>query len=244
MEWYDLPREEKINKRLEETFLDKDTKSINLEYGIQLYKNAISKENCKKIIDLLEEEVAKKLPNLAWNGAHVNGPSEFGLEGAAIDHARKCYDIKFKKEELGTYYPKTIGLQNAYDLTDIGLSKCVKHYEKIWNIGIAYKEAFNFVKYLPGEYFKIHTDHGPYYTCTLSAVSYLNDDYEGGELDFTRHNITLKPDAGDIVLFPSNFVYEHASLNVHSGTKYAVVVMMDYNDKFHYEQAVDKGPKY
>jgi len=164
MEWYDLPREEKINKRLDETFLDKDTKSINLEYGIQLYKNAISKENCKKIIDLLEEEVAKKLPNLAWNGAHVNGPSEFGLEGAAIDHARKCYDIKFKKEELGTYYPKTAGLQNAYDLTDIGLSKCVKHYERIWNIGIAYKEAFNFVKYLPGEYFKIHTDHGPYYT--------------------------------------------------------------------------------
>ena len=237
MEWYDLPRTEKIDKRLEDSFLDNETKTINLEYGIQLYKNAISKENCQNIINLLESEVDKKLPKLNWNSAHVNGPAEYGLEGAAIDHARKAYDIKFKKEELGVYYPKTDGLIKAYELTDFGLSKCVKHYENIWNIGIAYKEAFNFVKYFPGEYFKVHTDHGPFYTCTLSAVIYLNDDYEGGELDFTRHDITLKPDAGDIVLFPSNFVYEHSSLNVTSGTKYAVVVMMDYNDKFHYEQA-------
>jgi len=244
MEWYDLPRTEKINKRLEDNFIDNETKAINLEYGIQLYKNAISKENCQKIIDLLESEVDKKLPQLNWNSAHVNGPAEYGLEGAAIDHARKAYDIKFKKEELGKYYPKTDELIKAYDLTDAGLSKCVKHYEQIWNIGIAYKEAFNFVKYFPGEYFKVHTDHGPFYTCTLSAVIYLNDDYEGGELDFTRHNITLKPDAGDITLFPSNFVYEHSSLNVTSGTKYAVVVMMDYNDKFHYEQDQNKGAQY
>jgi predicted 2-oxoglutarate/Fe(II)-dependent dioxygenase YbiX len=233
MEWYDLPREEKINKRLEDSFVDQNTKAINLEYGIQLYKNAISKEECKKIIDLIEGEVAKNLPKLAWNGAHVNGPAEHGLKGAPVGHARNCYDIKFKKEALGSFYPKTKELETAYDLVDQGLTKCVKHYEKIWNIGISYKEAFNFVKYLPGEYFKIHTDHGPYYTCTLSAVIYLNDDYVGGELDFTRHNITLKPDAGDIILFPSNFVYEHASLNVSSGTKYSVVVMMDYNDRFH-----------
>ena len=96
-----------------------------------------------------------------------------------------------------------------------------------------YKEAFNFVKYLPGKFFKIHGDHGPYYVCTISAVIYLNDDYEGGEIEFTRHGLVVKPEAGDIIVFPSNFVYEHSSLEVISGTKYSVVVMTDYNDMHH-----------
>jgi predicted 2-oxoglutarate/Fe(II)-dependent dioxygenase YbiX len=74
----------------------------------------------------------------------------------------------------------------------------------------------------------------------VSAVVYLNDDYDGGEIEFPRHNLTLKPKAGDIILFPSNFVYEHASLNISSGTKYSVVIMMDYNDLYHKEEVGEK----
>jgi predicted 2-oxoglutarate/Fe(II)-dependent dioxygenase YbiX len=113
------------------------------------------------------------------------------------------------------------------------LNVALQHYERLWHFSIKYKEAFNFVKYMPGEFFKIHADHGPFYTCTVSAIVYLNDDYEGGELEFPRHGLTVKPKAGDIMLFPSNYVYEHASLNISSGIKYAVVIMMDYNDLYH-----------
>jgi hypothetical protein len=59
----------------------------------------------------------------------------------------------------------------------------------------------------------------------------LNDDYEGGELYFPRFDLTIKPKKGDIIISPSNYIYEHASQDMINGTKYAVVVMTDYNDR-------------
>lgn len=57
----------------------------------------------------------------------------------------------------------------------------------------------------------------------VSLLLYLNDDYEGGELTFTRLNYTYRPQAGDLVLFPSNNVFLHRAEQVTRGTKYAVV---------------------
>lgn len=53
-----------------------------------------------------------------------------------------------------------------------------------------------------------------------SLVTYLNDDYEGGELHFKDHNITIKPKAGSLVLFPSTEPYYHESKPLKSGVKY------------------------
>lgn len=227
MEWYELPRIEKTKSRIPNEYISDGIEVINLDYGIHLYRNAINIENCNNIIDLIENEISKGITNIEWHGAKVNG------EDLTL-HARNCYDLKFKKEDLGSsYFPKNENLAKAHDLVTDGLDKSLRHYEKMWNFNIFYKEAYNFVKYVPGRYFKIHADHGPYYTCTVSAVVYLNDDYEGGEIEFPRHDLVVKPKAGDIILFPSNYVYEHASLDVKSGIKYAVVIMMDYNDRYH-----------
>jgi hypothetical protein len=53
-----------------------------------------------------------------------------------------------------------------------------------------------------------------------SIVSYLNDDYEGGELAFPNQNVVIKPQAGSIVIFPSSEPYLHQSKKLISGTKY------------------------
>lgn len=233
MEWYDLPRIEKTSSRVESKKIDENIVVENLDYGINLYRNAISQEDCQRLITMLEEEISLGKSGIQWNGAKVNGKER-------TTHARNCYDLKFKKDQLGKYISDSDVLKECYDIVDTGLNKSLRHYESVWNFHINYKEAFNFVKYLPGEFFKVHADHGPYYTCTVSAVVYLNDDYVGGEIEFPRHNLTLKPKAGDIILFPSNFVYEHASLNISSGTKYSVVVMMDYNDLYHKEEVGEK----
>jgi predicted 2-oxoglutarate/Fe(II)-dependent dioxygenase YbiX len=57
------------------------------------------------------------------------------------------------------------------------------------------------------------------------VVAYLNDDYEGGEITFTSvgsGGITIKPEAGSAVFFPSNFVGSHTISEVKNGTRYAV----------------------
>ena len=74
----------------------------------------------------------------------------------------------------------------------------------------------------------------PGYKFAITALAYFNDDYEGGEIRFPRlDGYTHKPKAGDILLCPSNYIYEHASLPMESGTKYCVVVMTDINELSH-----------
>jgi hypothetical protein len=62
---------------------------------------------------------------------------------------------------------------------------------------------------------------------------YLNDNYSGGGLRFPFLDYTYTPEEGDIVLFPSTFLYMHAALPVEEGTKYAAVTMFDWNSRFH-----------
>lgn len=226
MNWTDLPRLEKSGTRLPDTTIQDGIIAKNVGYGIHVYENAIKKEDCDKIINDLEAEIAKGIPMIQWSGAQVN-------ENQDVSYVRNCVDLKFKKEHLGKYYPKNDVLSYCYETVDTALDKCLRHYESLWHLRMEYKEAFNFVKYMPGKYFKIHGDHGPFYACTISAVVYLNDDYDGGEIEFPRQELVVKPKAGSIVMFPSNFVYEHAALEIRSGTKYSVVIMTDYNDLHH-----------
>jgi predicted 2-oxoglutarate/Fe(II)-dependent dioxygenase YbiX len=56
----------------------------------------------------------------------------------------------------------------------------------------------------------------------LSILGALNDDYEGGELVFWEsEKINLK--AGEVMIFPSNFMYPHRVDEVKSGTRYSFV---------------------
>lgn len=228
MDWTTLPRLETTTKRIDDQVLPDGIIAKNLDYGICLYRNAIKKQDCVDIINDLEKEISLEIPGIQWSSANVNGNEN-------ISHARNCVDLKFKIEDLGKHLPYNNTLLDIHDKVEKSLDRCLRHYESLWHLQMKYKEAFNFVKYLPGEYFKVHADHGPYYVCTISAVVYLNDDYVGGELEFVRHGLVIKPEAGDILINPSNFVYEHASLAINSGVKYSVVIMTDYNDLHHKE---------
>jgi predicted 2-oxoglutarate/Fe(II)-dependent dioxygenase YbiX len=57
----------------------------------------------------------------------------------------------------------------------------------------------------------------------ISMLLYLNDDYTGGELTFTRLNYTYRPTAGDMVMFPSGTLFKHKAHTVETGRKYALV---------------------
>jgi hypothetical protein len=54
----------------------------------------------------------------------------------------------------------------------------------------------------------------------FSLVAYLNDDYEGGEIHFPNQNITLKPKAGSLIIFPSQEPFIHEVKTITSGTRY------------------------
>jgi hypothetical protein len=53
---------------------------------------------------------------------------------------------------------------------------------------------------------------------SLTAILYINDDYVGGEIDFIRDDLKIKPKAGSIIIFPSD--KQHEVLEILSGNRY------------------------
>jgi hypothetical protein len=147
---------------------------------------------------------------------------------------RNCSDFKIHPDNtIWENFPEVSEIKEACEAVKSPLLECLYDYEVRHGIKMDFMESFNFVKYIPGEHFSAHADHGYSYNCTVSSVAYLNDDYEGGELVFDILKLKIKPKVGDIILFPSTYIYAHSSIPVISGTKYAVVTMFDYNERTH-----------
>lgn len=225
-DWFTKDRSETASNRSNDRAVRDGVTVSNPALGINVYSGAITRESGKHYIDVLEQNLSGD-NEYSWQGARVTSSDDVSL------HARNALDFKVSSNNLGPREPKNAALYDIHEQIFQAVRQCVDDYGRQWGVGIASYESFNFVKYDgPGTHFKIHADHGPTYVCTISVVVYLNDDYEGGEIHFPRFDkLTIKPKAGDIVVFPSTFIYEHASQDMISGVKYAVVIMTDYNDR-------------
>lgn len=223
--WLNKDRSETAYNRMPVRRLQNDTVVENPALGINIYKNALTLDQCSEIINTLENNLHGDGP-YSWQGAMVTEGHEQILE------ARNCLDFKIGHECLGPINDLNKDLYKIHKMSFDGIYPCVEDYGQYWGVVMRYYEVFNYVKYEgTGQHFAVHADHGPAYVTTVSAVAYLNNNYEGGELIFPRFNLTIKPDPGDLVVFPSTFIYEHSSEPIISGNKYSIVVMTDYNDR-------------
>ena len=56
----------------------------------------------------------------------------------------------------------------------------------------------------------------------LTCITYLNDDYVGGETEFTD-DIIIKPETGKSLIFPAHWEFAHKGRKVVEGTKYVYI---------------------
>jgi len=87
-----------------------------------------------------------------------------------------------------------------------------------------------FNRYQPGQIMRQHIDHihsifdgQEKGIPVLSFILNFNDDYEGADL-FFWDNTTFKLGKGDIIMWPSNFLYPHGVTEAISGKRYSGVV--------------------
>jgi predicted 2-oxoglutarate/Fe(II)-dependent dioxygenase YbiX len=106
--------------------------------------------------------------------------------------------------------------------------KGVSTYCSILNIEqeILDSEEYQLLKYSGGQHYGAHYDGGTGTARAISPILYLNDDYEGGEIEFVNFGIKIKPKAGSLLIFPSSYAYRHVAHPVTSGTKYAIVTWL------------------
>ena len=193
---------------------------VNLAFGVNLYKNILDADTCSEYIKILDRELDGSKP-YSW------------LPVEPDQTLRNAVDFQITEDNLGIECEETKDLYELNRSVLAAIKQGIDDYSKSWNISIEHYESLNFVKYShPDSYFKPHIDDSPDRPRIVSAVLYLNSDYDGGQLRFTRlDNLTIKPEPGDLIVFPSSYLYMHESKPVLSGSKYSVVVCTDYKKR-------------
>lgn len=114
-------------------------------------------------------------------------------------------------------------LMNIHNMFFEHFDPIEKDYLDSFGVLCDWHDTYGILKYGAGQFFSNHIDDHPMYHRRVSTVYYLNDNYTGGEINFPRFNVTFKPKANQMIVFPSTYVYNHSVSPVIEGERYAVV---------------------
>ena len=183
---------------------------------------AISAETCDALLKVCKQYDFKR--------SRTKGPT---TEGEVNPH-RTSHELRITGEANLQWIDRFI-----YTILNMGIKMyCDELNRSIYGqelssekmrICITNDEGYSLLRYRPGEYYKIHLDQGVRKNeeqggmRLISALLYLNDDFEGGETHFYHQDFRCVPKKGRMVFFPSSYTHPHQSCPVKNGTKYAVV---------------------
>ena len=188
---------------------------LNLKEKISDYSLFIS--NClnSPLINLINEEIY--VNSDSWSA----GPIADGMNS----DVRSVKVSGFEEQHIGTSVSKRVIFNE--------LKKFVPRIEEAYrkNISEYYfsdKNYFQFLYYddkMKGHY-TYHTDNCYTKPRNLTILIGLNskDQYEGGELFIGNDKNGIKLDRGDMVCFPSNFMYPHKVQRVTQGQRKVLII--------------------
>lgn len=196
-----------------------------LDLGLVYYKNIVKDpENLIKIIEQLDKKITETPQSIQSTSARPWIPWQYNKGNETLQFCLQKFipqvgDIKtddiYRDEQL-TISSELFG----------ALEKTLLHYSSVLypfaekNIK-SREKTMHLLKYEDDGYLPAHQDQGVS-TRVLSVLLYLNNDYEGGEITFQNSNITIKPEPGSILFFPSNFLYVHEVAPITKGPRYAL----------------------
>lgn len=168
---------------------------------IYYYRNVIS--NPSKLIDLIENCETSEMISSWSEWGSSDGGYIFG-ETKTINHQN--YSNSSEHERM------------IYDELINSFISVALDYSSRENVNLFNTSISSISKYSEGKFMGPHTDEksGAYF----SAVGYLNDNYRGGELGFPNQNISIKPEAGSIVVFPSVDPFIHDPQPAYGADRY------------------------
>lgn len=179
---------------------------------VNIYENAWP--NSLETINSVEQECASPESPVSWWKAETIGQ---GVYQQARTNVNMCVSHLASQQD-------NILMQNIHNQMNMLLLAATISYTQRYDIhGPLFHEPYNLLKYSGGQHYKSHYDGGSDTGRCISALIYLNNDFEGGEIEFVNFGFKIKPEPGMLVLFPSNYAYSHIAHPVTSGTKYALV---------------------
>ena len=175
---------------------------------IGYYENILTGDVC---LDLIEYTKKMQLK-----------PSTYSTSSGKSDRSKqrvKMDDVWFKEGQ--PFFKEVFG----------GFEDVIKRYKEQHELFRVEKHSgFRLNKYSEGGFMSRHVDnihhsHGQEHgSPQVSALLFLNDDYEGGE--FIISDIKYNPKQGSAIIFPSNFMFPHEVKTIKKGTRYSIVTWL------------------
>jgi|TARA_R110000803_G_scaffold95354_2_gene163258 Rps23 Pro-64 3,4-dihydroxylase Tpa1-like proline 4-hydroxylase len=116
-----------------------------------------------------------------------------------------------------------------YNYFNFNFLQCLEKYKIETNSEYLHYEKYfemNVLKYTKNNFYTWHTDHGFKTPRTISCILFCNEDYKGGEICFklpNQNEFSMNCKLGDILMWPSNFIYPHCVKPIIDGERITVV---------------------
>jgi predicted 2-oxoglutarate/Fe(II)-dependent dioxygenase YbiX len=185
----------------------------NLSDYVKHYKSFLKNDLCKKTINELN-----KLEKSSWKEHHF------------YDSLKKEYIKRSEDQELSILFSKNISTKEIImkEIWNVIYDYVINLKFSWFNSWQGYSEI-RFNKYTKNKKMAEHCDHlhdlfdGEIKGIPiLSVLGILNDNYEGGEF-IMFENEEIKLSKGDLLIFPSVFLYPHRVEPVKKGTRYSFI---------------------
>lgn len=143
----------------------------------------------------------------------------------------KTWDRPPNKDRHNFWQISFAATDKVVDETAVNLNELIKPItDRVYDYCNDYRATFSpdgsthwqCLKYEEGNTFKRHHDDHGSFKSRVSLVYYVNDNYEGGELEFHNFDKVVTPISDTLLIFPSSYLFSHTSLPIKFGTKYAI----------------------
>lgn len=185
-----------------------------LEY-ISVNKNYVSPLICGAIKESVEE-----------SDYYEQGTMKYDDDGKLINVVN--HESRFVK--CGTKFKPLFGEM----INSIIQSIVEVHIEPKYHCNVHYWEQPQLLDYPLGGHYRTHADgehweDGKWVKVIdrdLTLLLYLDSDFEGGQIVFDNYNMTIVPETGMLVTFPSNHNFQHTALPLISGARKVLVTWL------------------
>lgn len=191
-------------------------------------------------IQHLQNQFDRQFIKLVYNAAK-NSSSQPATVGKIVNGK---YTTEYNKWCTANF----VSYEQFTDQVDVLKNKCQEIIEEKYKVKCLDVEI-HFLHYMSESEYKSHID-GQYIDegiakrgvdRDITCVLYLNDDYEGGNIRFDFFNKKLKPNTGDILIYPTTWQFTHAVEKV-KGERYAIVFWYKTSPELNVEsKIIDKN---
>lgn len=190
---------------------------------IVLYENFVSPEVAQKLIKVLDKHAEKG--TIKWM------PISFYESYSSI--LPQDNDEYVIEEGLGP---------NIFSEIKEGIIKAVASVHGL-DPSTVCQIGYHTQKWEPGAYARMHSDNtdehgnaGAFTRSRYAAFLYLNDDFEGGLLQFPDQKISIRPQVGMLAAFDGGFNNMHEVTLIESGVRYTIGSFWDDREEDDYPQ--------